>query len=142
MLLVGEELLDVLRGYCQSAWSVDNVYYGIPRIEVTTYPHAVIRLLSVPAEILVGCTEQIYTFEIIYRGAWGTDASFNTELTKISQVNAFISFVMSQDTLGGIGLLPTVSDVTFIEADDPNEPYYEFVITVTCVVHSPWSPGD
>ena len=137
MLLYDEELYDGIKDICLTCWvDVLNVYYGIPRIEITTYPHVVIRLASVPSEAIIGTIEQVYTFEIIYRGEWSTASTFNIELAKIARANEFIAALTQSTTLATYGLMPTVTDVDFIEADDPNEPYYEVVLTLAVVVHS------
>lgn len=136
MLLYASELYDAIKEICLDCWiDVDNVYYGIPRIEVTSYPHVVIRLASVPSEAIIGTIEQVYTFEIIYRGSWSTNASFNIELAKIERANEFIESLVKSTTLATYGFMPTVTDVGFIEADDPNEPFYEVVLTLAVVVH-------
>lgn len=135
MFLYAEELYDALSVYCNTAWNPQIIHYGIPRIEVSVYPHCVIRLAGVPCELIMAGYEQLYTFEIIYRGEWDTSPTFNVELAKVARVNEFVSKLSTQTTLATYGH-PEITDIDFTETDDPNEPFYEVVITVNVTVHA------
>ena len=139
MQIQAEPLYDALKDVCVDAWNdLKAVHYGIPRIEQKQYPHAVIRLGSIPAELIFNTVSQMYQFDVIYRGVWSTAPTFNIELEKIARANEFISSLTQNTLLGDIGLEPTVTNVDFIEADDPNEPFYELVLTVATLVHTTW----
>jgi len=136
MNLYAKELYDALRDICIDAWAVTKVHYGLPRVEINTYPHVVIRLASVPTELILGTVEQVYTFDIILRNTWSTAPNANLEVDKINMANTFIDVFKYNTTLGDYGLMPNINEISFIESDDPNEPYYEIYITVSCTVHS------
>lgn len=137
MILVASDLYDALRDVCIDAWNVAKVHYGLPRVEITSYPHVVIRLASVPAELLIGTIEQVYTFDVILRQQWSNGT--NIELDKIQRANEFLAAFTQSKTLGQYGLMPMVNEVSFVESDDPNEPFYEVAINVSTIVHSSWA---
>ncbi len=139
MQVQAEPLYNALKVICHSAWTdLKAVHFGVPRIEQKQYPHAVIRLGSIPSELIFNTVSQQYIFDVAYRGEWSSSPTFNIELEKIARANEFISSLSQNTLLGGIGLEPTVTNIDFIEADDPNEPFYELVLTVSTLVHTTW----
>ena len=136
MTQYGAELYDALRAICVEAWSnLTAVHYGQPRLEQLQMPYAVIRLAAFDTEFAGTVVEQAYTFEVVYRGSWESASDFNIEIAKQLRLTEFLAAFSASTELGGIGLLPRVTSVVFVESDDPNDPSYEVSMNVECLIH-------
>ena len=133
--LYGTELRTAVKTAAVAAWGVSKVHYGNPMLPQATVPYAVIRLDSVPMEWLtVKDVEQRYRFEVYYVAKWAADQV--VEDLKVTKANALIAELMDSVYFATKGMLPLVSQVSFEESDDPNEPTYMVQVDFEVVVHS------
>jgi len=128
---------DAIRDACVQAWNVKKVHYGMPRTLQTDLPYAVIRLDSVPmtAESFAA-VEQTYNYQIFLIASFDTNTVI--EDAKVEKANALISILMSENRFAGVGRLPMITDVSFVESDDPDEPVYMLTVSFSVTFSAHW----
>ncbi len=133
--LYASELREAVRLAVVAAWNPSKIHYGTAQLEQSVVPYAVIRLDSVPMEWLsVSDVQQSYKYECWLVDKWVADAVL--EDLKVEKANALIAQLMTSELFATYGMMPLVSNVSFDESDDPNEPLYLVQVDFEVVCHA------
>lgn len=133
-LVSSSTLYEAIRADVVAAWGADSVTFGLPQIEPTALPYAIVSLGSVSmAPSSITTIEQTYEFACMCVDAWGTDPDWNIELAKESRANALITRLMANPIYAGVGILPQILSVMFDESDDATQPFYYVTVTFSVV---------
>lgn len=134
MQLLANEIREAIKEMMVDAWTLTKIHYGSPMLTQTDLPYGCIRLDSVP---ISGNFDHTYQFTLFYVGKWS--AGDVLEVVKVDKANELVGVLIENPLIATYGYDPQVTNVNFLETDDPDEPTY--VIEIGYEVSATWCGG-